>query len=119
MKKTFLLIFGSALLLAGCSTAQPKTSTENNTDTTKSETTTASQTYTLAEVAKHGTQSDCWLVVDGSVYDVTKFIPQHPGGKEILKGCGKDASFLFHGQPNHGDQAENMMKTLKIGTMSE
>merc|ERR1740121_3017910 len=35
--------------------------------------------YTLEEVAKHTTKSDCWVVVNGEVLDVTKFLSEHPG----------------------------------------
>jgi cytochrome b involved in lipid metabolism len=30
--------------------------------------------YTMEEVAKHNTQGDCWVVVNGEVLDVTKVI---------------------------------------------
>merc|ERR1712194_314815 len=33
----------------------------------------------LDEVAKHATKEDCWVVIDGKVLDVTKFLPDHPG----------------------------------------
>lgn len=42
------------------------------------------KSYTTAEVATHSSTSSCWLIIDAKVYDVTKFIPSHPGGKEIL-----------------------------------
>lgn len=29
--------------------------------------------FTLAEVAKHGSAEDCWLIIHGKVYDVTKW----------------------------------------------
>jgi cytochrome b involved in lipid metabolism len=32
------------------------------------------------EVAKHNAAEDLWLVVDGTVYDMTDFAPEHPGG---------------------------------------
>jgi cytochrome b involved in lipid metabolism len=35
-----------------------------------------------AEVAKHATPEDCWIVVNGKVYDLTRFAPSHPGGAE-------------------------------------
>lgn len=31
-------------------------------------------------MAKHTTKDDCWVVVNGQVLDVTKFLPDHPGG---------------------------------------
>jgi predicted heme/steroid binding protein len=35
--------------------------------------------YTLADVAQHKKVTDCWIAVDGNVYDVTTFVDEHPG----------------------------------------
>ncbi|KAH9909094.1 FMN-dependent dehydrogenase-domain-containing protein [Xylariomycetidae sp. FL2044] len=49
-----------------------------------------------AEVAKHDNKESCWVVVHGKAYDVTEFLPEHPGGmKIILKYAGKDATAEF------------------------
>lgn len=37
---------------------------------------------TTDDVAKHNSQTDCWITVRGNVYDVTEFLEQHPGGSE-------------------------------------
>jgi predicted heme/steroid binding protein len=50
------------------------------------------QEWTWEEVAQHNTPNDCFLVVDGKVYDVTTFISRHPGGEAIYKNAGKDNS---------------------------
>ena len=50
----------------------------------------------MAELAKHNTAKDFWTAVDGLVYDVTLFAPQHPGGKTIMQGAGKESSEVFH-----------------------
>merc|ERR1719158_2762795 len=54
------------------------------------------KTFTLAEVAKHTAKSDCWVVLNGRVLDVTNFLPNHPGGElAILTFAGKDATAEF------------------------
>eukprot|EP00747_Dinoflagellata_sp_TGD_P160531 gnl/TRDRNA2_/TRDRNA2_177992_c0_seq13.p2 gnl/TRDRNA2_/TRDRNA2_177992_c0~~gnl/TRDRNA2_/TRDRNA2_177992_c0_seq13.p2 ORF type:complete len:415 (+),score=105.09 gnl/TRDRNA2_/TRDRNA2_177992_c0_seq13:83-1327(+) len=53
--------------------------------------------YSLEEVAKHTTKTDCWVVVNGQVMDVTNFLKDHPGGElAILTFGGKDASEEFN-----------------------
>ncbi|TFK74546.1 fumarate reductase [Pluteus cervinus] len=54
-------------------------------------------TYSLAEVAKHNKKDDVWVIIDGQVLDVTKFLPDHPGGeKAILLYAGRDATEEFN-----------------------
>lgn len=53
-----------------------------------------------SEIAKHSSQSSCWVIVHGKAYDVTEFLPEHPGGpKIILKYAGKDATEAY--EPIH------------------
>ena len=42
------------------------------------------QKISASEVAKHATPEDCWIVVNGKVYDLTKFAPNHPGGADSM-----------------------------------
>merc|ERR1719446_809244 len=51
---------------------------------------------TMAEVEKHTTKTDCWVVLNDRVLDVTSFLSQHPGGElAILTFAGKDATAEF------------------------
>ena len=53
------------------------------------------KTYSLAAVADHSTPTDCWVVVREKVYDVTAWVPQHPGGALIYISAGKECTQLF------------------------
>lgn len=59
-----------------------------------------SQTFSVEDVAKHTVAEDCWMIIDNGVYDVSKFLPVHPGGRGVLLAyAGKDATdpfFSFH-----------------------
>jgi len=56
-----------------------------------------SREYTTQDVAKHNEKDDIWVIIDGQVLDVTKFLPDHPGGeKAILLYAGRDATEEFN-----------------------
>lgn len=56
----------------------------------------AEKVVTWNELLKHKTKDSCWVLVDSKVYDVTKYLEEHPGGAEILlKYAGKDATAEF------------------------
>jgi cytochrome b involved in lipid metabolism len=81
--------------------------------------------YTLSQVAEHDSAEDCWMVIDGNVYDVTEFIADksHPGGDAILAGCGIDATELFNTRPMgsgtaHSDAARSLLQKFEIGSLN-
>lgn len=47
------------------------------------------------EVKLHGSRDDCWVVLYGEAYDVTGYIPHHPGGEFLVQAAGRDATALF------------------------
>merc|ERR550514_1737060 len=51
---------------------------------------------TKEEVAKHVTNTDCWVILHGRVLNVTNFLKEHPGGElAIMTFAGKDATEEF------------------------
>eukprot|EP01100_Stratorugosa_tubuloviscum_P003669 TRINITY_DN1893_c1_g2_i1.p1 TRINITY_DN1893_c1_g2~~TRINITY_DN1893_c1_g2_i1.p1 ORF type:complete len:164 (-),score=49.59 TRINITY_DN1893_c1_g2_i1:131-622(-) len=51
--------------------------------------------YTRPQVYEHRTKNDLWLIIGAHVYNLTSFVNKHPGGLEILRGVGQDATTLF------------------------
>ncbi|KAI9371594.1 cytochrome b5-like heme/steroid binding domain-containing protein [Aspergillus egyptiacus] len=73
--------------------------------------------YTKDELLLHDKDGDLWLAIDGTVYDLTKFSEEHPGGKKILLSvAGTDASKKF--RKYHGDNVlQRYAKEYKIGRL--
>jgi hypothetical protein len=45
------------------------------------------------ELQLHHSRHDCWIAINGIVYDVSKFLNEHPGGPEFLtQQAGRDGS---------------------------
>lgn len=71
--------------------------------------------YTLSQVAEHNSNEDCWVLVDGKVYDVTEFLSQHPGGDDVILACtGKDATDDFE-DIGHSQSARQTMEGFRVG----
>jgi cytochrome b involved in lipid metabolism len=86
------------------------------------------KTYTMAEVAEHGSDFDnyngCWTVIHGKVYDITEFADnfKHPGGEMIYQACGKDGTELFETRPEgsgtpHSANAREILEKYYIGDL--
>lgn len=74
--------------------------------------------YSMSEVAVHSSESSCWSVVNGIVYDLTSYVSKHPGGsRNILKICGKDGSSMFEGQHGGDSKPEKILASYKIGPL--
>ncbi|KAJ7547142.1 hypothetical protein O6H91_08G071600 [Diphasiastrum complanatum] len=71
--------------------------------------------YSFQDVSVHNSSNDCWLIIDGRVYDVTRFLDEHPGGDEVLLAAtGKDATQDFE-DVGHSTSAIATMEEYYIG----
>ena len=79
-------------------------------------------TLTLQVVTKHSSASDCWLIIENKVYDVTNYLSQHPGGGNIIiPYCGKEATQAFatqDGAGSHSKKAYQDLTNLYIGDLN-
>uniref|UniRef100_M4B822 Cytochrome-b5 reductase n=1 Tax=Hyaloperonospora arabidopsidis (strain Emoy2) TaxID=559515 RepID=M4B822_HYAAE len=71
----------------------------------------------IEEVGEHNTESDCWSVLDGRVYNMTPYLKYHPGGvAHLMLAAGGDCSNLFY--ENHPwVNGHNMLEKCYIGQL--
>lgn len=73
--------------------------------------------YTLEEIQKHNNSKSTWLILHYKVYDLTKFLEEHPGGEEVLREqAGGDATENFE-DVGHSTDARELSKTFIIGEL--
>lgn len=69
-------------------------------------------------MAKHNTKDSCWVILYGNVWDVTDFLPNHPGGAGIvLKLAGKDATEQYDPVHPPGTLEENLDSSKRLGAI--
>lgn len=76
--------------------------------------------FTAEDVANHISTSSCWVSRGGKVYDVSAFLPDHPGGDDlILKYAGKDIDSVMKDaqEHEHSESAYDMMAEYVIGRL--
>jgi cytochrome b involved in lipid metabolism len=96
--------------------ASPNTSEKTEKSNATSEKT--EKVITLADLSKHSTQKDCWIAMNGGVYNATDFLDEHPGGPElIMQHAGKDATQDF--SSIHSSSAFKLIEKLRIGSLPE
>lgn len=144
LRRKFLLVpaaTASLLLLAACGQSEspePDAPENEETETVQSEETDAGAqedateeddaeaeessegVLTMEEVEQNDSPDSCWAVMSGTVYDLTDWIDQHPGGADRIEGlCGTDAEAAFEGQ--HGGQGgpEGQLAEFEIGTLAD
>ena len=67
-------------------------------------------------VQNHSSKESCWVILYGNVWDVTDFLPEHPGGANIiLKLAGKDATEEYDPVHPPGTLEDNLPESARIG----
>jgi cytochrome b involved in lipid metabolism len=75
---------------------------------------------TSEEVKKHDSGTSCWSIVYGNVFDLTKWIPKHPGGPAVIRAiCGKDGTSAFEGQHAGQGKPANQLSNYFLGKLGE
>ncbi|KAH7694878.1 Protein CYTB-5.1 [Aphelenchoides avenae] len=70
---------------------------------------------TRAEVAEHNSNKSAWIIIGNKVFDVTKFLDEHPGGCEVLlEKAGDDRTEAFE-DVGHSTDAREMKEQFLVG----
>ncbi|KAG8742346.1 hypothetical protein FRC10_001627 [Ceratobasidium sp. 414] len=68
----------------------------------------------LEQLKQHTTKDSFYTLIHGKVYDVTKFLDEHPGGDEVITAeGGKDATEAFE-DVGHSDEAREILQGLYV-----
>merc|ERR1712140_161784 len=79
--------------------------------------------FRLEEVKQHnigrGADKSVWTIIHDKVYDITKFLDEHPGGEEILiENAGTDSTESFE-DVGHSSDAREMLESYYVGELHE
>jgi fatty acid desaturase 2 (delta-6 desaturase) len=75
--------------------------------------------YTWAEIRRHSSKKDRWLVINKRVYDITKWF-KHPGGQALLNHyAGQDATEAFHAFHPELTRVRKYLNPFYIGDVVE
>ncbi|KZO98138.1 putative cytochrome b5 [Calocera viscosa TUFC12733] len=78
----------------------------------------AEKVITIDELKEHSSKDSLYILIHGKVYDVTKFLDEHPGGDEvILAEKGTDATEAFE-DVGHSDEARALLPDMLVGSFS-
>lgn len=72
----------------------------------------------LKELSEHTSQFNCWTAYQGKVYNISAYLPYHPGGEDILKkSAGKDCTKLFD-KYHKWVNCESILGKCIVGTLA-
>jgi len=100
-------------------TAVAPKQTPTPTPTAKPTPTTTKASYTMEDVKKKNTSAACWTVIDGNIYDLTKWIPVHRGGPQAITFlCGKDGTSSFKAQHEGASTPMSALANYFVGALT-
>jgi cytochrome b involved in lipid metabolism len=80
----------------------------------------APASYTMAQVKANKSAAKCWSVINGDVYDLTKWISAHPGGAgAILSLCGTDGTQDFIAMHRNQSKPESRLSAFLLGPLAK
>ncbi|CAH2102004.1 unnamed protein product [Euphydryas editha] len=77
-------------------------------------------TYRAEEVSKHDSKKSFWVIYRHGVYDVTSFLPTHPGGEQILNAGGLSIEPFWNVYGMHKTkEIYEILESYRIGNLHD
>lgn len=85
-------------------------------------------TLSAAELARHAKADDCWIAIEGTVYELTGYVDLHPSKHdEMTQYCGRDGTRPWHvkdagkdkGKPHTRRSADFLEEYPQVGVLQE
>ncbi|MAC32754.1 MAG: cytochrome b5 [Haliea sp.] len=77
----------------------------------------------LEELALHNSEADCWMAIEGKVYNLSDYLPKHPTPASMLvPWCGKEATEGMRTKGygrDHSPMAWEMLQAYEVGTLAD
>jgi len=81
----------------------------------------AQSSYSLNEVKLHQTPEDCWMAIEGQVYDLSNYLPDHDRYLDIREWCGQEATADYNSKAGrnraHSPRADEILAEYLIGEL--
>lgn len=75
-------------------------------------------TYGMGEVSKHATTESLWVTFGMGVYDITAFVPEHPGSDKLMLAAGNAIDPFWHVYQQHNTpQVLALLEQYRIGNL--
>lgn len=86
----------------------------------------AGGTCSVAQVAAHNSQTNCWIIYKAGYFIVTNYVNIHPGGRSVFSAttCGHDITAYLNGsastagqQHSHSSSAYSVLQSYYVGAV--
>jgi len=127
---TLAIFFLTVIIIVGLglfsNTNQPTTNNKSQITNNQQPITNNKSQITISEVAKHNTPTNCWLIINNKIYDVSQYLKfnLHPGeNATIIPYCGKEATRAFDTKDRsnpkpHSTNANSMLADYYVGELA-
>lgn len=75
-------------------------------------------TYNMEQVGEHSKPDNLWVTFGIGVYDITRFVPEHPGSDKLMLAAGNAIDPFWHVYQQHNTlEVLALLETFRVGNL--